>query len=464
MAATDIIQSYLVSLGFSINQTELNKFTSSLGATGEKVGDAVEGMADKVEKATVGIVGALAAIATAAVEVADKVSKTDLGFVLWAQKMYLGVDAAKKLKIATDALGYSLDEIAWNPELRGRLSALLGTERGLQAGLGPDFEQQMVRLRDLRFEFTRLGVAGEYALQKIVETVTRTFAPQIDAMKDKIAGWAEWIVNNMDKIGEWTEKYLNPILENTFDILKKLWDMSKEVWSDLLNLLAILYQDPKLQGTKENLFERTLQLFKDTSEELDNIINKIKWLENKMHGAMEWLGISPAETPEAQTDQADKIRKLALRISEKTGIPADIVYGDMRHESGNFTNRGARELNNYWGIKNLEGTDYRRFRTPEEGADYWASWINRHGGHGVQTSDELAHVMKRGGYYEDTEANYARGIQAGATHYGDIVVTVNATSPSTADEIADKVARRVKDAQAAQTQRTLSSVSGPYHY
>lgn len=113
---------------------------------------------------------------------------------------------------------------------------------------------------------------------------------------------------------------------------------------------------------------------------------------------------------------------LAQQVSQRTGVPANIIMADWMHETNGFTNRGAVQLNNLAGINvpGGKGQDYRKFSSLQEFANYYANLIGGYKGIGnVKTPDQFAAVLKANGYYGDSESNYAKGLrywsgQAGA--------------------------------------------------
>lgn len=113
-----------------------------------------------------------------------------------------------------------------------------------------------------------------------------------------------------------------------------------------------------------------------------------------------------------------RARAQAERISKKTGIPADLVYAQMQHESGNFTNRGATSLNNFTGINvpGGNGKDYRKFSSDDEFGDYLANLLKNYypGTLTAKNGTDYAHALENGvggrKYYDpknDGESKYA---------------------------------------------------------
>lgn len=106
-------------------------------------------------------------------------------------------------------------------------------------------------------------------------------------------------------------------------------------------------------------------------------------------------------------------RAQADRVSKLTGIPADILYAQWAHETGGFTNRGAKDLHNLAGVNvpGGKGQDYRNFKSFDEFGNYYA-YLMRDGGRyagasKAKTPEEFAAILKAGGYYADSQTNYA---------------------------------------------------------
>ena len=144
MADLSVIKEYLVRLGFEADNAQYARVQQVLDRLSFTVQQHTSGIAKTFVGMGIAVTGVYAAIGTATLTMMEKVARADLGYQLYAQRMYLSVGAARQLKIATDALGYSLDEIAWNPELRARLGELIRIQNVMGKGvLGGDFEASM---------------------------------------------------------------------------------------------------------------------------------------------------------------------------------------------------------------------------------------------------------------------------------------------------------------------------------
>jgi flagellum-specific peptidoglycan hydrolase FlgJ len=177
---------------------------------------------------------------------------------------------------------------------------------------------------------------------------------------------------------------------------------------------------------------------------------------------------------------ADQARQLARRVSANTGIPADLIFAQWAHETGGFTNRGTTQLNNLAGIRYAGSTEYRKFDSTEDFADFYGKLIEskRYTSKGIndaKTPEAFAHALKAGSYYEGPEDVYARQMRAWEPKFagpsgssgpaqisvGSIPITI--THPgATHEQIQVAVTNGVRDGLGQQTQTNMTNVAGIY--
>jgi hypothetical protein len=119
---------------------------------------------------------------------------------------------------------------------------------------------------------------------------------------------------------------------------------------------------------------------------------------------------------ESKESLAARARVIAEQVSKQTGVSADLIYAAFAHETGNFTNRGSRELNNLAGINvpGGHGQDYQKFDSLQAFGNRYAQLLNspRYAGvKNAKNADEYAAALKAGGYYSDSESNYSKGMK-----------------------------------------------------
>jgi hypothetical protein len=150
------------------------------------------------------------------------------------------------------------------------------------------------------------------------------------------------------------------------------------------------------------------------------------------------VGVTPSGKPGGGQTTNAQAKAEAARVSQMTGIPADILYAQWAHETGNFTNRGAKDLNNLAGVNvpGGKGQDYRKFSSIDEFGDYFAK-LMRPGGRydaarSAKTPEAFAAALKAGGYYSDSESNYATDMRRYMNGIQGAAGSVSAASPTPA--------------------------------
>jgi hypothetical protein len=221
----NVIEAYLVSLGFHVDHLAAQKFE-----------DAVKRAATATEKfakdMTVGFVAAggtiatvLTAVGAGTLSLMDRVSQADLGYQLFARRMFMGADAAKKLKIAADALGYTLEEIIWGPpELAQRYQQLIKDQTFMMKELGgPAFEQKMRNLRDIRFEFTRMGVEVQYFGMKLTESIMDKLFGGPASLDRRLSQLNEWFQRSIPHMADVVSNVLAPALRTAGSLFERVF-------------------------------------------------------------------------------------------------------------------------------------------------------------------------------------------------------------------------------------------------
>lgn len=232
MNAGDVIKSYLVSLGFDVDMSTYDKFNKALLSAEQKVEKHTEGLSKSFIKSGAVVTSALASIGFATIGLLDKIANADLEYKKFAMHMFMAKDAAKQMKIATDALGESLDDIAWMPELRSRYFDLMRQEKSMETP--KDADRQLKALRDIQFEFTRMKVEMVYGMQWIGYHLYKYLEGPLKNVKESLAKMNDWIQIHMPdwsaKIAEGLAFVMNIIgsfirlVGNVWDGLVKIWD------------------------------------------------------------------------------------------------------------------------------------------------------------------------------------------------------------------------------------------------
>jgi hypothetical protein len=218
----NVLRSYLVSLGFAINQPQLQQFNNSLKQAADLVASHAGGMAASVAKMEVAIVTTFTTISAAVIAFADHVASADQQYRLFGLHMFMTKESAQKLKIATDSLGASMGEITWDPELHARALMLFDDVDRLQKQLGPGFDSAMMTIRDMRFEWTRFSNEVGFLGRQFIVSLLAKFGMSVDDVLVKLRDFNAWFQDHIPEIGDKLADFLVPILKDTWEILKSL--------------------------------------------------------------------------------------------------------------------------------------------------------------------------------------------------------------------------------------------------
>ena len=320
----ETIKDYLVGIGFSVNQQQLKKFTGVLEDIGKKVEVKSASMGSKFAKAGGVMVATITSIVGATALLMDKVAKSDMGYQLYGMRMYTNTEVAKKMKIAIDALGYSMEEIAFNPELNKRFGTLIADQIRLQKGLPANFKQSMTDIREIDFQFTRLKVKLMWFMDGLAGKLAKSLG---------LEGWDE----PLKKLNDWFEQKMPGWQNNIVGFIKNI----KEKWE---NLSASFDSN---EVTEQ--FRKMRTAFKELKEDWDSIDGtSLAWqgFKNEIMGvALAFAGVGRTL---AQT--ADVYVKLTAH-NYKGAIAAGLKIFDF----SDALPRGAKEWQSFFrGEKGLD--------------------------------------------------------------------------------------------------------------
>lgn len=541
------IESYLVSLGFSVKQPELDKFNNAIAEAGKAVEKHTSGIVGDLFKMQFALTSAFLAVGAGVVAMVDKVAMADQSYRLMGLQMFMSKNAAQSMDISLKALGATIDQVAWDPELHERFIQLQHDQRAMMESLGPDFEKNMRQIRDLRFEYSRFTVELQYLGMGVVNDIFTKLGLGSGTLLDKLKQFNDYIIAHMPGISEAISNVLVPALKDAWEILKDFAAIGKEAWVVFQQIVGILNGDSSLDGTAVSLqtVGTTLQhvtedahLFLQAILNAEKVVahfalaladigtghfgeaaNQIKeafqsftpgggailggvggsgvgatvgatvggalgieggplgmlagsaaggtvgsWAGAGLGALSGWLAgkANPmaGDAPEASTGTpdtaSDHIKTLAFAISKMTGIKPELLYGQLMHESAGGTNRGARELHNYSGVK-LPGKDeYRDFHSDVEYVQYLSKMFTdkKYSATGIlaaTNANEYAADLKKAGYYGDSVDNYARGIErnergfkspSSTTTHGDTYISVQVATNANPDTIANAIAAK----------------------
>ena len=510
------LKSYLVDLGFRVDQPSLGQFTNVIKNTTSLIEGSTVRIAGNIVKWQAAVVGMFTAVSGAVIGTMDKVAMADQEYRLFGERMFMDAAHAKTLTIALDALGQPLEAIAFDPELHERFVQLQKDQQQLTAGLGAGFEGTMRGLRDIRFEFTRFQVTLEYLTQGVVSEIFKQLGLGSGDVLSALHQLNDYIIQHVPQWSKQFAAYVVPILKDTWHITKDLVELFGLLANHFTNFIGVLTGDNSIQGATFS--------FDKFARAIEKCVAAVAWLLDKLlkiekvlvpfsgaiGGALGGAGMGAAigavggpigagggavigggiglivdlitnmhsnGANGKGSDIPSQARALAQSLSGQLNIPADILYAQWAHETANFTNRGSQQLNNLAGIRIPGSTEYKAFGSLQEFGNYYASTIrnNYAGAMGAQNIDQFATALKhgRGGrqYMEAPLAEYERGMQrfsptSGGVGPQDNSVTIgdiHITQPNaSAEEISNVIMRRIDERQFKQTQRNLAEMTSVY--
>jgi hypothetical protein len=257
----NVLQEYLVKLGFQTDSPSLSQFNNILVQAEATVTRHVGGMTKKVLEAQGAIVGAFTGISTAIIGLVDKTAMADQSYRLLGLRMMMTTDSARKMDMITKALGADLDQIVWDPELHGRAVLMAQDISNMTKALGPDFEQKMLGIRNIRFEFSRLGVALKFLGMSFAEKLFEKLMP--GEAGDRIKRFVDWFESKIPNIAETLATRAVPILKETWGMIKGIGEVLKAAGAAFSTFVGLLSGDTAIQSATfsfENLLKSIVHI------------------------------------------------------------------------------------------------------------------------------------------------------------------------------------------------------------
>jgi hypothetical protein len=197
----ETIKSYLVGLGFQVNNEEYNQATRTVNELGKVIQTSTAGMAKNFAIAGTAISGVLAGVTASVAGLVTEVAKADLEYTKFANKMWTSKAAAKEMKMSMDALGESMEDIAFTPELRQQYGDLIAL--GRQMNTPTDAGEQLKNIRSIMFEFKKLKLEVAYAMEWVAYYLGKYLGGPLGDIKKKLSDLNLKITQTMP---EWTKR------------------------------------------------------------------------------------------------------------------------------------------------------------------------------------------------------------------------------------------------------------------
>ncbi len=247
----NFIDEYLIKLGTAVDQTGMSNFRAALNEASLLVDSRAVQMVRSFGSAQAQIVSGFAAIGGAAVGLLDKTAMADQQFRLFALHMYMSKERARELKITMDALGEPLENLSWDAELRRRAERLIELQRAMAPG--GDFDSQMMKIRDIRAEFTAMEIELQYLGMHVVQDFMKALGMGPDDLLTRLRSFNNWVSTHLPEISARVVTDFLPVWREVKEVMTATGQALEEAGVLFTNLVGLFSADSSIEGTTLNL-------------------------------------------------------------------------------------------------------------------------------------------------------------------------------------------------------------------
>jgi Transglycosylase SLT domain len=241
MAKQTTMSEYLVKIGFSVDEPSRRRFEDALKLSTVKTERFAKDMTLGFAAAGAAF-GALATTVTAGgITMMNSLAKQDLGYQLLSRRMFMGVEATRKMQVALDTLGVSLQDVIFGPaELRERYKTLIEDQDRMLQNMGGfvNMETAMRRVRDVAFEFTRMGPELQMFGVALTEDVLNKLTGRPESLEERLKEFNTWFQSpeGFVRIADRISGVLVPAFGKLWDIGEKIFTKRNVDW--VVNLVT----------------------------------------------------------------------------------------------------------------------------------------------------------------------------------------------------------------------------------
>lgn len=220
----EVLKSYLIKLGVQVDTSAFDKMKQIMNDLEKAMGKNASSMGLQMVKGAGLAVGALVAIDTAIVNTVKKIADADMAYQLLGQQMFMTTQAAKAFKQATDTLGHSLEEIAWNAELKERYIRLVQQVNDLK--LPPEADNMFKQVRGIGFEFDRLKLASTQVLERMSYELLKLNKGGMQELQTRFSAWVDDFISKVPEYGRKLAEFFDPFIKvskSAIEALRDLW-------------------------------------------------------------------------------------------------------------------------------------------------------------------------------------------------------------------------------------------------
>jgi hypothetical protein len=196
----DTINSYLVSLGFSVDKSSYDAATKSMDNVEKGVSKFAGSAVTKFAVAGAAVTSFVAASVFGIAKFVDGLGKASIENEKLARQMWISEQSAMAFNSTLKAMGVSLQDLYLSPTLMSQFRQLRSEAVDLQAP--SDYKDQMRTIQSISFEFKRMKLEATYALQWIGYYFIKYMSGPLNDIKKKLGDLNGTIVKTMPS---WTK-------------------------------------------------------------------------------------------------------------------------------------------------------------------------------------------------------------------------------------------------------------------
>lgn len=230
----DVIKDYLVSLGVSIDQKGFADFKRTLKDADRSSDQFVLNLGTNFMKAGTIVAGVLTGMSAATAGIIKSTADADLKYQKLANTLWTTKENAKSMQIVLDAMGESMDSVAWIPELNAQYRQLIGLSNQMKAPA--ELSDQLKTIRGIGFEFARLKMEASYSLEWISYYLIKYLGEPLKDLKKSLSGLNDRIVKEMPRWTKAIAQGLSFFVKAGIAVIrmvKGLYDRFEKFWESL---------------------------------------------------------------------------------------------------------------------------------------------------------------------------------------------------------------------------------------
>jgi hypothetical protein len=248
----DVIKSYLVSLGFQVDENAFNKAQQSMKNMDKTVGTFSSGAIKNFAVAGTAVASFFVAAEIGIAKYVSGLAKADLRNEMFARRMWMSKGNAVAYKNSLSALGAELQDLYLSPELLEKFQRL--RSQAYQMAPPAEYYEQMHKIREITFEFQRMKLEITYAAQWVGYYLFKYLEKPITDIKKKLKDFNDKMTIEMP---HWTKQVAQVIswfvrlgetgvwgIKKLLGALNELSPKTKVAGSALLGFFALLKMGP----------------------------------------------------------------------------------------------------------------------------------------------------------------------------------------------------------------------------